>query len=129
MFVSARLDGWFFKDRNIQIVFKTPSNLNDEIKRRKRQEISTQRYHEYYSTLKNERGKVKLFEGSLGEDFRWWGATDNHIIKMWFRLPGIKPKFLVMVYALITLWAKIQANNALRKMKDQGELDYWKVLR
>ena len=42
MFVSARLEGWFFKDRNIQIVFKTPSNFSRELSRRTRQEISTQ---------------------------------------------------------------------------------------
>jgi glycosyltransferase involved in cell wall biosynthesis len=129
MYVSSRLDGWFCKDRDIQIVFKTPSSLRHEIKRRERQEISTRRYHEYYSDLKQKGVKVKLFEKPLGDDYRWWGATDNHIIKIWFRLQGIKPKFLVIVYALITLWAKIGANGALRKMKNQGESDYWKVSR
>ena len=56
MFVSSRLDGHFLKDRNIKIVFKTPSDLRSEIKRRTRQEISTRRYHEYYSYLKKKGG-------------------------------------------------------------------------
>lgn len=129
MFVSSRLDGHFLKDRNIKIVFKTPSDLRGEIKRRTRQEISTQRYHEYYSYLKRKGVRVSLFEKPLGDDYRWWGATDDHIIKVWFRLKGIKPKFFVMAYALITLWAKIKAYRTLKKMRKNGDLDYWKVLR
>jgi glycosyltransferase involved in cell wall biosynthesis len=129
MFVSSRLDGHFLKDRNIKIVFKIPSDLRGEIKRRTRQEISTQRYHEYYSYLKRKGVRVSLFEKPLGDDYRWWGATDDHIIKVWFRLKGIKPKFLIMTYALITLWAKIKAYPALKKMRKNGDLDYWKVLR
>jgi glycosyltransferase involved in cell wall biosynthesis len=129
MFVSSRLDGHFLKDKNIKIVFKTPSHLRSEIKRRTRQEISTQRYHEYYSYLKRKDGRVSLFEKSLSDDYRWWGATDNHTIKVWFRLKGIKPKFLVMAYALITLWAKIKARRTLTKIKKNEDLDYWKVLR
>jgi len=129
MYVSSRLDGHFLKDRNIKIVFKIPSDLRGEIKRRTRQEISTQRYHEYYSYLKRKGVRVSLFEKPLGDDDRWWGATDDHIIKVWFRLKGIKPKFLIMTYALITLWAKIKAYPALKKMRKNGDLDYWKVLR
>ena len=129
MYVSARLDGWFYKDRDIQIVFKTPPDLRDEIKRRTRQEISTQRYHLYYSDLKQKGVKVKLFEKSLGDDYRWWGAADNHIIRVWFGLEGIKPKFLLMAYALITLWAKIKVYRTLKKLRRNGNLDYWKVMR
>ena len=117
MYVSSRLDGHFFKDRNIKIVFKTPSHLRSEIKRRTRQEVSAQRYHEYYSYLKRKGVRVKMFEKPLADDYRWWGATDNHIIKVWFGLEGIKPKFLVMAYALITLWAKIKARRTLTKIK------------
>jgi len=129
MFVSSRLNGHFLKDRNIKIVFKTPSHLRSEIKRRTRQEISTQRYHEYYSYLKRKGVRVSLFEKPLGDDYRWWGATDDHIIKVWFGLKGIKPKFLIMIYSLISLLAKIGANHAIRNMKRQGESDYWKVIR
>lgn len=129
IFVSARLNGWFYKDRGIQVFFKTPSDLRNEIKRRTRQEISTQRYHKYYSYLKQKGVKVKLFEKSLGDDYRWWGALDDSIIKVWFKLKGIKPKFFVMAYALITLWAKIKAYRTLKKMRKNGNLDYWQVLR
>jgi glycosyltransferase involved in cell wall biosynthesis len=125
MFVSARLDGWFLKDRNIQIVFKTPSNLGREISRRTRQEISTQRYHKYYSTLRSERGKVKLFEGSLGEDFRWWGALNNQILKKWLQLNGVKTKLLVGVYEFVLLVAKIKAWQALRTLGRHSTTDYW----
>jgi len=129
MYVSSRLNGWFYRDRKIKIIFKTPSNLRGEISRRKRVEINTRRYHEYYSHLKRKGLRVSLFEKSLSDDYRWWGATDNHIIKVWFRLKGIKPKFFVMAYALITLWAKIKASRTLTKMKKNEDLDYWKVSR
>jgi hypothetical protein len=43
IFVSSRLNGRFYKDGMIQIIFKTPSSLKNEIKRRTRQEISTQK--------------------------------------------------------------------------------------
>jgi glycosyltransferase involved in cell wall biosynthesis len=129
MYLSCRLDGHFLKDRNIKIVFKIPSDLRGEIKRRTRQEISTLRYHEYYSYLKRKGVRVSLFEKPLDDDYRWWGATDDHIIKVWFRLKGIKPKFFVMAYALITLWAKIKAYRTLKKMRKNGDLDYWQVLR
>jgi glycosyltransferase involved in cell wall biosynthesis len=128
MFVSSRVDGHFIKDTNIKIVFKTPANLCKEINRRTRQEISTQRYHIYYSYLRQQGGMVKLFEKSLGDDYRW-GAEDNHIIKVWFRLKGFRPKFLVMAYIFITLWAKIKAYHTLKKMKKNGGLDYWQVIR
>ncbi|MGD0918363.1 MAG: glycosyltransferase family 2 protein [Thermodesulfobacteriota bacterium] len=128
MFVSARLDGWFLKDRNIQIVFKTPSNFNREISRRTRQEISAQRYHEYYSSLRNKRGKVKLLEGSLGEDFRWWGgASDDRILKRWLHLRGIKPKLLAGVYICVLLVARIRARRALQRLRKNSGMDYWKV--
>ena len=129
MFVSARLDGWFLKERNIQIVFKTPSNIRRELLRRTRQEISTRRYHDYYSYLKRKGVRVCLFKKPLGDDYRWSGATADHIVKLWLRLKGFKPKLLVMVYVLITLWAKIKAYRALKKMRKNGDLDYWKVLR
>lgn len=129
MFVSSRVDGHFLKDRNIKIIFKTPANLCKEINRRTRQEISTQRYHMYYSHLKQKHGMVKLFERPLGDDYRWGGATDDHIIKVLFRLKGFRPKFLVMAYIFITLWAKIKAQHTLKKMGENNSLDYWQVMR
>jgi glycosyltransferase involved in cell wall biosynthesis len=129
MFISARLSGWFYKDRGIQIVFKTPSDLGSEIKRRTRQEISTQRYHRYYSYLKEKGVKVKLFEKPLGEDYRWWGATDNDIVKKWFKMEGLKPKVLSAIYILIKGWARVKAHIITKgKGKDQNT-DYWKVIR
>jgi|GEM_PF-1237904 len=129
MFVSSRLDGWFYKDRNIQIVFKAPSDLRNEIKRRARQEISTQGYHIYYSYLKQKHGMVKLMERPLSDDYRWGGSTDNHMIKVWLRLKGVRPKFLVMAYICITLWAKIKAYRTLKKMRENDSFDYWQVMR
>jgi glycosyltransferase involved in cell wall biosynthesis len=128
MYVSARLDGWFLKDRNVQIVFKTPSNFSREITRRTRQEISAQRYHEYYATLRNKRGRVKLFEGSLGEDFRWWGgASDDQVFKKWLHMRGLKPKLLVGVYIFELLVARIRAKRALQRLRKNSGLDYWSV--
>jgi glycosyltransferase involved in cell wall biosynthesis len=129
MYVSSRLDGWFFRDKDIKVVFTTPYNLKNELKRRTRQEVSTQRYHEYYSYLKRKGVRVSLFEKPLGDDYRWWGATDDHIIKVWFRLKGIKPKFFVMAYALITLWAKINTYFILKRVNKNQDIDFWEVLR
>jgi glycosyltransferase involved in cell wall biosynthesis len=129
MYVSSRLDGWFLKDRNIEIVFRAPSNLRCEINRRVRQEISAQRYHEYYSNLRNKGIRVKLFEKSLCDDYRWWGAPENDVIEFWIRLKGIKTKFVVMAYVLIRLWAKIKAYLLLKKVRKSESLDYWRVVR
>lgn len=71
MFVSARLDGHFLKDRDIKIVFKTPYGFTNEIHRRTRQEISTQRYRRYYSYLKKKGVRVSLFENVLS-GVRWF---------------------------------------------------------
>jgi glycosyltransferase involved in cell wall biosynthesis len=129
MYVSSRLDGWFLRDKGIKIIFKTPSNFMLELRRRTRQEISTRRYHEYYSYLERKGIKVCLFEKPLGDDYRWWGAKDDHLIKAWFKSKGIKPKYCVIAYALITLWAKIKARYTLTKMKENEDLNYWKVVR
>ena len=129
MYVSARLDGWFLRDRSIQIMFRTPINLQSEIKRRTRQEISTQRYHDYYAYMKNQGKKVKLFEGALREQYRWWGANDNDMVKTWLKVKGIKTKFLVVMYVSIRALAKIRAAYYLRKMRKNNRLDYWKVER
>jgi glycosyltransferase involved in cell wall biosynthesis len=129
MYVSSRLDGWFYKDRDIQIVFKTPSDLQNEIKRRTRQEISTQRYHRYYSYLKKKGVKVSLFEKVLSEEYRWGRSNSDNIIRLWLALKDNGTKIFVLPYILIQLWAKINAYKTLKKMKKHENLDYWKVLR
>lgn len=128
MYVSHRLHGRFLKDRNIQIVFKTTSDLRGEINRRTRQEISTQRYHEYYSYLKKRGVRIKLFEESLGDDYEW-GAMNGNTVKAWLGLKGVKSKFFVTFYYLITIYARIKAHRALKKIQKDEDLDYWKVLR
>jgi hypothetical protein len=129
MFVSARLDGWFLKDRNIKIIFKTPSDLKDETDRRTKHAIITQLYHDYYSFLRKKGTNIKLFEKSLGDEFRWWGASENNIIIAWFRLKGIKIKFMVVIYVLVRFWAKMKAYLLLKKVRKNQGLDYWRVIR
>jgi len=129
MYVSARLDGWFLRDRSIQIMFRTPINLQSEIKRRTRQEISTQRYHDYYTYMKKQGKKVKLLEGALGEQYRWVGVKDDNIGKVLLRLKGLKSKLLLIGYLLIRIYAKIQAHFYLRKIDKLGNIDYWEVSR
>jgi glycosyltransferase involved in cell wall biosynthesis len=129
MYVSSRLNGWFFRDKNIKIVFKTPSDLRSELNRRTRQEISTQRYHKYYSFLKRNGMKTRLFEGSLGKDFEWSGAISNNTLRKWVRLTGIKSKALAITYVLIRIWAKIKASITLKKIRINENLDYWKIVR
>jgi hypothetical protein len=130
MFVSARLDGWFLKDKEIIIVFKTPTSLSKELKRRVRQEVSTQRYHQYYSELKRRTGKVKIFEGSLGENYRWSGAIDNRIARSFFIMKGLRTKLLLLPYLVIIFLAKIRAHGmVIRRMRSDGDLDYWEVSR
>jgi glycosyltransferase involved in cell wall biosynthesis len=126
MFVASRLDGWFYKDKNIKIAFGTPSNLKIEINRRSRQEICTQRYQEYYSYLRGLGVKVNLFEKQLGDGYRW-GAADGSVIKAWLKLKGIKPRVFAVAYVLIRMLSKIDAFFKLKMMKKSE--DYWKVMR
>ena len=44
-------------------------------------------------------------------------------------MQGLKPKVFSVIYILIKFWAKIKAHRTLTKMKKDGDLDYWKVLR
>jgi len=129
MYVSSRLNGRFYKDPNINIVFKTPADMLSEINRRVRQEISSQRYREYYSYLKKKGIRVELFHKSLGDDYRWGRSSGNNFLEAWHRLKNIKNKVLVMICALIRIYARIKAHKALRGIiKDVG-LDYWIVSR
>jgi glycosyltransferase involved in cell wall biosynthesis len=129
MFVSSRLSGRFLKDKNMQILFKTPSNLQDEIERRTRQAISTQRYHEYYAYLKGRGVKVKLFEQSIGNDYIWSGNTNGEILKSWLRISGLQSKLLIIAYIFIKKWANLKAYSKMRKLKINAKEDYWKVSR
>lgn len=129
MFVAARLDGWFHRNKDIKIVFKTPANLSNEIARRTRQEICTRRYKEYFCYLKEQGVKVGLFENALGEEYKWFGPEDSNWIKAWFKLIGCKEKLFVLVYVSIRMWAKISALWTMAKIKRNTNLDFWKVLR
>ena len=129
MYVSSRLDGWFFRDKDIKVVFTTPNNLKNELKRRTRQEVSTQRYHGYYSSLKKKGIMIKLYEKPLNDDYRWVGATDNHVMQIWFLMKGIKPKLLIIAYGLTRLWAKINAYFILKRVNKNQDIDFWEVLR
>lgn len=129
MFISSRLNGWFLRDKNINILFETPSDLRGEIRRKTRQEISTQRYHEYYSYLKKKGIRAELFDKPLGDDYRWVGATDDNIGKVLLRLKGLKSKLLAVTYLLIRISAKIQALFYLRKIGKLENIDYWEVSR
>lgn len=129
MFITARVNGRFLKDKNIGIVFKTPTNLLHEIKRRTRQAISTQRYLEYYSYLKQKGVKVKLFEESLGSGYRWGKTKDCSRIGVLLGLKGIRSKVFVVGYFLIRIFAKVRAKIILRKLRSNSELDYWEVSR
>jgi glycosyltransferase involved in cell wall biosynthesis len=129
MYVSSRLDGWFFRDKNIKVVFTTPYNLKNELKRRTRQEVSTDRYREYYSSLKKRGIIARLYEKPLHDDYRWRGATDNHLSQIWFLMKGIKPKSLIIAYGLIRLCAKINAYFILKRVNKNPDIDFWEVLR
>ena len=129
MYVSSRLNGWFLRDPDIKIVFRTTSDLRSEIKKRTKQEISTQRYKDYYSYLKRKGVKVELFEKPLGDDYRWGGFTGAHIIKAWLNLKGFKPKVFVIFYFLIRHYAKLKACCKLKKIRKTEDNDYWKVER
>jgi len=129
MYVSSRLNGWFLKDPNIKIIFKTPSDLGSELKKRSRQEISAKRYREYYSYLKKKGIKVELFKGSLGEGYKWtWGKGDN-IVKAWINLTDVKSKIFLMLYILIRIYAKVKTYWVLKKIRKNEDIDYWKVMR
>lgn len=129
MYLSHRLSGYFLLDRNIRIVFKTPSGLIAEIRRRTRQAISTMRYHEYYSFLSAKGVRVKLFDGALGSGYVWGGTSRGDMIRMWIRLKGIGSRSFVLSYFLIKLWAKFLAHMKLKRSRGSADFDYWKVVR
>ena len=129
MYISSRLNGRFYKDMDIKIAFKTPADMRSEINRRVRQEISSQRYREYYSYLKKKGIRVELFHKSLGDDYRWGRAIGDDFFISWYKLKGIRNKVLVILYALIRIWARIKAHKELRVIRKHADLDYWMVSR
>jgi glycosyltransferase involved in cell wall biosynthesis len=129
MYLSALLDGRFLRDKKIRIVFMTPFSLHDEVKRRTRQEVSTQRYRRYYSYLKNKGKSVKLFNEALGNQYRWGGSPDYEIIKALHELKGFKFKLLFTLSYLIRVYCKIKSSFMLRRIKKNHDLDYWRVIR
>lgn len=126
-YISSKLDGWFFRDTGIKIIFKIPFGLKNEIIRRTRQEVSNQRYREYYSSLRKRKIRIKLFETALGDDFRWKGALDDNILNKWLGLKGIKQKCLIIIFYLICVWSKIIATFKVKRMKTYDI--YWEVKR
>jgi len=129
MYLSSRLDGCFEKNEKIQIVFSAPLNFSNEIKRRTRQELSTQRYRRYYSYLKDKDGRVKLFNQSLGDQYRWGGLTNNNTFRAWREIKEVKHKLLLGVYFLIRGYSKLNAFFILRRLQKNPNLDYWRVQR
>jgi glycosyltransferase involved in cell wall biosynthesis len=129
MFLSARLDGWFMRDNAIEVIFKTPRDLSSEIKRRERQEISTLRYHRYYSHLKRNGVCVSLFGKILSDEYRWQRSKGNKVVREWLKLEGIKSRIFFVGYLMIRQWSKFKAQYEIRKMKRSGSSDYWKVIR
>jgi glycosyltransferase involved in cell wall biosynthesis len=114
MYLSSRLNGHFLRDSTISIVFQTPRNCHNELTRRIRQEIYSQRYREYYSHLKKREIPVELFEKPLGDDYRWGTVSNDNFFKAWLALQGLKLKFYAILYLLIRLLAKLKAQ---RKVK------------
>ena len=127
MYVSSRLNGWFIKDPDINIVFKTPNDMKSELNRRIRQEISSQRYREYYSYLKNKGIKVELFEGALGDEYRWGRIGGKRFLKAFLNVKSVKNKFYSIIYFLIILLAQSVAKKKMREIKTNEGLDYWKI--
>ena len=127
MYVTSRLDGWFFRNKDIKIIFKAPFGLRKEILRRTRQEVSNQRYHEYYSYLKGKGIKSTLFETPLGDDYKWRGAMDGNIFKEWLKLRDNKARTLIILFYLISIWSQISASVKVRRMEITDI--YWEVER
>ena len=127
MYVSSRLNGRFIKDANINIVFKTPTDMGGEISRRSRQEVCSQRYREYYSYLKEKGVRVELFHESLGDNYRWGQVIGDYPFKAWLRLKSIKLKFYATIYVLIRLFARINAYRIRKQIRKNQDFDYWHV--
>jgi len=127
MFISSRLNGWFYRDKNIKIIFKTPFHLSSEIRKRTRQEISNQRYRVYYSYLRKKGIQVELFGRPLRDDYRWRYATDDRIVSRWLRLKGMKNKLLVAIFYLLSTCSFVIASIKIRRIGINA--DYWEVKR
>jgi glycosyltransferase involved in cell wall biosynthesis len=127
MFAASRLDGYFLQDKRVEVTFKTPCSVMDEIGRRTRQSVSTQRYHDYYSLLKR-KGPVKLIPGTLGERYRWKGAGVNASLRAWLRMKGFRNKAYVLNYVIIRVIAKTGSYFKIRRINRKA-FDYWRVSR
>jgi hypothetical protein len=103
--------------------------LDAEIKRRTRQEISSQRYHQYYAYLIKNGVKVKLFDGFLSPDYRWGKRRDINIINAWCQVRGLKLKLCIIFHAFIRLLSRIKAVRILKKLNKYKEFDYWNTVR
>jgi glycosyltransferase involved in cell wall biosynthesis len=128
MYVCSRLDGWFIKASDIQIVFSTPSTLRDEIKRRRRQEVSTARYHAYYSYLQLRGTRVQLYDHPLHPDYRW-GRWEQNPLKAWLGLKDISHQVFVLVYLIIRAIAIISTRLNYKNRELDDFSDYWDVIR
>lgn len=129
MFVSSRLNGWFYKDIKINVIFETPCGLRNELSRRVRQEISSQRYYYYYSYLKNKGINVEFFRQPLALDYRWGSISKRGLFRSWRRLPKTSNKLYVILYMIIKCVARIVAFKRTKHNRLNENYDYWTVKR
>jgi glycosyltransferase involved in cell wall biosynthesis len=129
MYASARLNGCFVRDKDIRIIFNTPPDVRSEVRRRLRQEVSAQRYRDYYHYLRSKGSQVKLFSESLGPDYRWGRNTDHNVLRAWYSVKGIRMKLLILFSLVIRIYSRARSLSILREVRKNHGYDYWEVSR
>jgi glycosyltransferase involved in cell wall biosynthesis len=125
--VCARLNGRFYKDPDIRIVYRSPRTLRSEIRRKTRQLVYHEKYRQLYSRLKRKGIRIELFNSSLGENYRWGRTNGRSFLLSWYRLAGLKVKLYFCISILIRLFAKVSAYPKVRRLDDRREIDYWRT--
>ena len=128
MYISMRLDGWFIRDKNIQVLYEITSNIQSEIRKKIRQEISTKLYHLYYEYIRRVKKNACMYEEPLSEMYRWGGYGKRELLYAWWNLNNLKKRGLVIIYLAIRLYAKLHTYN-IKKVEDKLEIDYWSTER
>lgn len=126
LYVSAFLDGWFQREKGIKVIYKAPKTIAAEIRRRVRQEIATIKFYSLYREMKGKGAWVGISETILGDKYRWQGVGNRKMIEKWFKLKGLANKVMILIYLLITLYAKFRGRRLAMR---EGKGDFWKTER
>lgn len=129
LFLSAKLDGWMYRDPGVEVAYSIPDSLGKEFRKRVRQEICTERFFVWAKHLAQSGSRIDAFEGVLGERYRWTGFSSVDVLKKLATLPGVAGKLYVTLNILIRVLARVRSRFLLRRLKVKPDLDFWQTER